>query len=187
MKLYHGTILEYAENIIENGILVDYKEAVRGTDFGVGFYTTNYAPLAIATARTKSFYHKDDALNTTPVVVTMSFNMSAAKEFNCRRFNRYDNEWKTFVCANRYEKVVQNNIDVDSNKDRKYDMVTGAVADSTMIDIRKSLKENDYCITDSILGNIMPYKIGNYIPIQISFHNQDLVGCIKLLGYDIIK
>lgn len=38
MKLYHGTILEYAENIFKNGILVDYKEAVRGTDFGVGFY-----------------------------------------------------------------------------------------------------------------------------------------------------
>ena len=76
---------------------------------------------------------------------------------------------------------------MDSNKDRKYDMVTGAVADSMMIDIRKSLKDNDYCITDSILGNIMSYKIGNYIPIQISFHNQDLVGCIKLLGYYIIK
>ena len=187
MKLYNWTILEYAENIFKNGILVDYKEAVRGTDIGVGFYTTNYAPLAINTAKTKSLYHKDDALRTAPVVVIMSFNISDAIGFNFKNFNRYDNEWKMFVCANRYEQVIQNNIDVDSNKDRKYDMVTGAVADSTMIDIRRSLKDNDYCITDSILGNIMPYKIGSHIPIQISFHNQDLVGCIRLLGYDIIK
>ena len=38
MKLYHGTILQHAINILENGI--DLKKSKPFLDFGRGFYTT---------------------------------------------------------------------------------------------------------------------------------------------------
>lgn len=185
MKLYHGTILEHANNIIKNGIITRYDEAIRGTDFGVGFYTTNYEKLAIKTARTKSFYHQDDEMDCTPVVLTLKYDIKCNRGYHIKTFNSCNDEWKKFVCANRYLPV-RNNNDVDYNSDEKYDLVIGAVADSNMSDIHTALRKNDYILNDTILGAMIPLKIDNYSPIQYSFHNQELASCITVLGYDII-
>ena len=187
MNIYHGTILEYAENIIRNGIIVNYKEANRGTDFGIGFYTTNYYKLAEITARTKSKFHQDDDVDNTPVVLRMKFDTSHLKEFNSRTFNKCDNEWKHFICANRYKEVCENNPNLLSNSELNYDIVRGAVADSYMFSIKQMIKKNKYVLTEKILNEIAPLKIENHIPTQISFHNQKIIDCIKITGYDIIR
>ncbi|MCM1181259.1 MAG: DUF3990 domain-containing protein [Clostridium sp.] len=186
MNLYHGTILEYANNIIKNGVKVDFKEANRGTDFGIGFYTTNFYELARKTALTKSFYHKDDYFNNTPVVLCLKFDRTMMKDYNVKTFNNCKDEWKKFICANRYSQVRLNKQGMDSNFDLKYDMVIGAVADSVMADIRKQLIKDQYVLKDGLLNSIYPLKIGNTIPIQISFHSQELADCIRVLHYDII-
>ena len=187
MNIYHGTILEFANNIIENGIIVDYKEANRGTDFGVGFYTTNCYKLAEITAKTKSHFHKDDDINNTPVVLIMKYDTSNTNNYNSKIFNKCDDEWKKFICANRYDKVCERDLSLLSNRELNYDVVRGAVADSSMFNIKKMIKENNYMLNNKILDEMKPLKIDNFIPMQISFHNQAIVGCIKIKAYDIIK
>lgn len=187
MNIYHGTIWEYANNIIKNGIIVDYIEANRGTDFGVGFYTTNCYELAKKTAITKSFFHQDDDINTTPVVLKMKYDTSNMNNYHSKTFNKCDDEWKKFICANRYQQVRKKDINILSNSELNYDLVRGAVADSSMHDIKNMLRENDYVLNSKILNEMKPYKIDNYIPMQISFHNQGMVDCINIVGYDIIK
>lgn len=185
MNLYHGTILEYAENIINNGIDVKYKESQRGTDFGRGFYTTNSRELAVKTAITRSFYHQDDILNITPVVLTLKYDIHNNRHFRIKTFNSCNNDWKKFICANRYSLVNINNT-IDSNKYSQYDLVIGAIADSSMLNIKNELEKNNYILSDHILNSLDPLKIGNHIPLQYSFHNQELVSCIRVIGYDII-
>lgn len=187
MNIYHGTILEFAENITKNGIIVDYIEANRGTDFGVGFYTTNCYRLAELTAWTKSSFHKDDNVNNTPVVLIMKYDTSNMNDYNSKIFNKCDDEWKTFICANRYKQICENDPSILSNRELKYDVIRGAVADSSMFDIKKMIKSNNYILTNNILSKMEPFKIDNFIPMQISFHNQAIVNCIKIIRYDIIK
>lgn len=186
MNLYHGTILEYANNIIRNGIDVKYDEAKRGSDFGIGFYTTNFMPLAIRTAKIKSAFHQDDDINITPVVLVLKYDLSCGRNYNVKTYNTYGDDWKKFVCANRYKEVIDRNDNIDSNIDLKYDLVIGAIADSSMSYISNILKKNKYVLNTDIMRKISPYKIDNHIPIQYSFHNQNLASCIKVITYDII-
>lgn len=122
-----------------------------------------------------------------PIVLCLKFDRTMTKDYNVKAFNNCKDEWKKFICANRYNKVRLSNGDIDSNFDLKYDMVIGAVADSVMADIKKQLKKDQYLLKDNLLNSIYPLKIGNTIPIQISFHNQELADCIKVIDYDIIK
>ena len=187
MNLYHGTILEYAENIVKKGIIVDYKEANRGTDFGLGFYTATYYKLAEKTAWTKSKFHQDDDIDNTPVVLKMKFDTSEMKNYHSKKFNKCDDEWKRFICANRYKEIQEKDSTILSNTELNYDIVFGAVADSLMFSIKNMIKENNYILNDSILNEIEPLKFGNYVPMQISFHNQKIIDCIRIVGYDILK
>lgn len=81
MRLYHGTVFEYAKNIMNNGIDVTFKKSQRGTDFGAGFYTTNFYELAEKTAKVKSAFFSRDNMDTRPVVIEMNYDISLNKKF----------------------------------------------------------------------------------------------------------
>ena len=183
MILYHGTILEYAINI---GIDVSYKAAKRGTDFGIGFYTTNFYKLAVTTAYSKKLLYKDKGINNTPVVIEMKYDISNNKYFISKNFNTPSHEWKEFVCINRFPNIKQIDEILKTNEFGKYDIICGPVADSAMSEVSTILRKNDYNLTDIVLDSIRPYKIDRRIATQISFHNQMLADYIKVMGYKIV-
>ena len=61
------------------------------------------------------------------------------------------------------------------------------MADNTIKAIAESLQNNNYILSDSILNLIQPYKIGRSVAMQMSFHSQEVVSHIRLLGYDIVS
>lgn len=107
MKLYHGTDLSQAENIIKKG--VDIKIGRKYLDFGQGFYLT------------PSF---DQAKNwaghiavSSPCVLEFELNTVG---LSVKSFNEPDLEWATFVIDNRLHFI-----------DRvEYDCVIGPMADT---------------------------------------------------------
>jgi len=51
VEVYHGTFLEAAKSIEEDGVLL--RKCKQHTDFGKGFYVTEHYEYALNTARKK--------------------------------------------------------------------------------------------------------------------------------------
>lgn len=201
--LFHGTLKNRADNIIENGI--DFAKLNDIADFGKGFYLTDSYALAQDTAITRFIQEiqligKDNA--SIPVVMRIKIKQSNSlrSKYSVKEFYGESIEWKKFICANRWKEVLTADENLIHNQDLKYDIVIGLTADGKMPIMKKILKQDNFFITDDILGKLRPYitryskMIGNKIKhfttkaYQISLHNQDLIKtCVVYKDYDIIR
>ena len=183
MVLYHGTILTYAQNICNNGIDVNYKESQRKTDFGAGFYVTNNYNFAERCARTKSAFHfEDESLNSTPAIVILKYDISNERYYRKMYFQKPDKSWGQFVCYHRFPEVAYKNQLLYEH----YDVVTGPVLDGQLYEFKNIIREHNYILSDEVLSQMVPFQMEHTFAIQKSFHNQDLVSCLRVIGYDII-
>lgn len=198
--LFHGTLMDRADNIIKNG--VDFSLLKPRADFGKGFYLTDSYALAKNTAIVR--YNQEKMSNKTSYApVVMKFNILRNDfdgEIHIKEFYGESIEWKKFVCTNRWNKnVLKLHPDYDNNIDMKYDIVIGLTADGKMGNINKLIKEDNYDLSNRFLRNINPiiseftsYSNNKKIfrttkSYQISFHNENFVkNCIKYKTYDII-
>ncbi len=183
MEVYHGTISSCAENIINNGIILEKGKPK--VDFGQGFYTTKSYKFAKSTAINKTkktnMYHGDNCV--VPMILKYNMNEDMLKDLNVLRFDKEGLKWAQFIINNRngfkYTEVVGSHF---HNLNHKFDIVIGSIADNKISAIAKELNELKEKVTRvELAGMKYPYSTN-----QISFHTVKSLTCIKLADCDII-
>lgn len=161
MILYHGSNLDI--DIIDLSKCRPYK------DFGQGFYLTEMKEQAIKMSnRTARIYGGN------PVVNVFSVTDAALLDstLSIRKFDSPSEEWASFVIANRNRKKVV--IDSDNNKDCRYDIVIGPVANDDIALLFRQFEDGLIDINALVLG--MKYK---ELTNQYSFHTERAVKLLK--------
>ena len=174
MILYHGSNIPI--EIIDLGKCKPFK------DFGCGFYTTTIRNQALKMAkRTARIYREgkpcitefsicDDAL------IANSEKKTVFSALNIRRFNEPCEEWAKFVINNRNRQFT----DIQSsncNKDNKYDIVIGHVANddiTALIDVYLS-----GILSDDALLKELTFRD---LSIQVSFHTEKSIAHLQKTG-----
>lgn len=184
MKIYHGTIKQNAENIINNGILL--SKSKESLDFGKGFYTAPDVNFAISTAYGKNKKaNKNRSLDRfAGAILEFDFDINKVNDIKHLSFENIDIDWAQFIINNRngyaYTDYLKSKF---HNLDSKYDIVTGAIADNRIVPLSKYLKVLNEPIKKSELNDI----IYDYETEQISFHTLKSLDCISFSRYGIIN
>ena len=184
MLLYHGTNYSSAINIFRIGIDLNYSKPF--LDFGPGYYTTPDYQHAVRTAynRTDKYnakYKKDE----NPYVIKMHFELD--KDLYLADYSICNERWGNFVINNRLseETIAKYNI-IEHNKDGKYDICYGIIADGKITNIAYKINQGivlpeDICFKDFLKSN------GESYPMQYSFHTLNAISCIEMLSCDIAR
>ncbi|MBR3621736.1 MAG: DUF3990 domain-containing protein [Selenomonadaceae bacterium] len=138
--VYHGTTLEFADNIVKNGI--DLTIGRKNLDFGQGFYTTADKTQAVTWA-------KRVAYNARPAVRVFK---SSFENLNVKYFPVQNDEWKDVVYQNRI-------LNVDPLM--VYDCVVGPMADGKIKRLISDVSLNR--ITKDMFLEIISKGIGSQI------------------------
>ena len=185
LKLYHGTNLTSAFDIWLHGI--DLSKSLPNLDFGKGFYVTNSKIKAVQRAIKKTDDINDRySCDEKPYMVQILVDESMFADMYFKSFYYREQGWFEFVINNRLDLDFLNNQKISNhNKDNKYDIVHGEIADGKIAEvvsqIRKSGNNN---ITD--FSTILPDG-ATFYGAQYSFHTQKSLTCIKDVTCDIIK
>lgn len=198
--LFHGTLMDRAENIINNGI--DFGKLNPRADFGKGFYTTDSYALAENTAILRYNDEKQKyGASSIPVVLRLKISIrDYITPILIKEFYGETLEWKRFVCTNRwYNKVSLSHPEYDHNYNGEYGIVIGLTADGKMKRITSAIKDDNYNLSNEFLKNVSPFQtyymktVNNKTQkvwtkaYQISFHDENfLKSCIIYKNYDII-
>lgn len=186
MILYHGTILQYALNICENGI--DLTKSKNFLDFGKGFYTTSDYNMAKNMAFRVSL-HKEKIMGVKKVFPTViSFEYEENVELNYKIFKQENIDWAKFVLANRLTTNIAHELGLtDNNYDFKYDIIMGGTADGNIATIASNLRYGRMKADEYIL-NLSDFlkENGSSYGTQIVFCTLKSLGCIKYKKCDII-
>lgn len=186
IKVYHGTNLSSAFDIWLHGI--NLCKSLPNLDFGKGFYVTDNKIKARERAFKKTYdYNRRNHCNEDAYLVEMFIDETLFNEMNFKSFMPRQKEWFDFVINNRMdlEFLKRNNI-INHNKDNKYDVVYGEIADGKIADIVNSIKSNNLDIKDVINNYIIPEN-GIYYGNQYSFHTEKSLSCIKDISCVIIR
>ena len=166
MILYHGSNLEIAT--------IDLEKCKPFKDFGKGFYLTSIDAQAREMA-----YHTTRIYGGTPTVTEYEFDESilTSGDFNVRQFPEIPTvEWAVFIHNNRW----RDNKDISSlecNRDAKYDIVIGPVADDKVaLTIRLYMRH--VIDLEGLKSQLTYRKLTN----QYSFHTQEAISKLKKVG-----
>ena len=184
MKLYHGTTLSSAMNIMNFGVDLGCSQPM--LDFGKGFYTTPNKEYAIKTAKNKTFkFNRKHNMNEIPAVI--EFVYTKHDDMNIKVFNQHDDSWMQFVLANRMDlnTIGKYNI-TEHNLDCKYDIVDGEIADGSITQISYRIRNNEITPSDIDIKELLQ-KDGFAYGYQVSFHTQKSLDCIEYKNCDIIR
>ena len=165
MILYHGTNLDFEK--------IDLSRAEPYKDFGTGFYTTTLYEQAVQMAKRKSRIFGGQ-----PCVLSFEApdDLSALPSVRVMRFEKPTKEWAVFIINNR-------NRDFDdlssplSNRDNKYDIVYGPVANDTLTTLIQRYRHG--FIDEEVLLREMEYVSPTE---QYSFHTEAAVALLKKVG-----
>lgn len=184
MIVYHGTDIESACNIINNGI--DLSCGDKSVDNGQGFYTTPSYDFALKraknTAKTASMFN---GRLVQPAVIELEIDLDNAMisyDVNVKSFNGCTDDWKQFIVFNRLGKKFLKKWKIDSknhNLDAKYDIVIDETADSHIADIVSSMRYAKSI--DNLKENISKVDKSNkeYWDKQISLHTLAALNFVK--------
>jgi len=154
MILYHGSNVE-----VKN---IDLSKCRPHKDFGQGFYLTDICEQAENMARRVTRLYGGS-----PCVSVFKFDETAFidKNINCLIFNEPNKDWALFVLNNR-NKRFRNISDILCNQDKKYDIVSGPVANDDIALLFRTFSSGLIDIDALIKGLI--YK---KLTTQLSFHS----------------
>lgn len=186
IKVYHGTNLSSAFDIWLHGI--DLNKSLPNLDFGKGFYVTNNKRKAIERALKKtSDYNNRYKCEEDPYLVEMYIDESNFSKLNTKIFTPREREWFEFVVNNRLDiDYLKRNAMVNHNKDNKYDIVYGEIADGKIADIVNNIKNNSCNIHGIDYLHILP-ETGKFYGNQYSFHTEKSLSCIRDISCVTIK
>lgn len=186
LKTYHGTNLSSAFDIWLRGI--DLNKSLPNLDFGKGFYVTDNKEKAIERAYKKTNdYNKRYHCKEDPYLVEVFIDDDLWKQMNIKIFKPREKDWFTFVINNRLDlSYLKSNQINHHNKDNKFDIVFGEIADGKIANIANDIKSHILNFTDVDFSHILP-KYGEFYGDQYSFHTQKALSCIKNVSCAIIK
>lgn len=178
IKVYHGTNLSSAFDIWLHGI--DLSKSLPNLDFGKGFYVTDDKKKAIGRALKKTAdFNGRYKCNEEAYLLEMYIDDSLFNQLSVKKFKQRENEWFEFVINNRLElDFLEKNMITNHNKDNKYDIVFGEIADGKITDIVKNIKNKAYTMDSINYASILP-KSGSFYSNQYSFHTKKSLSCIK--------
>ena len=152
IKLYHGT------NVLFD--VPDLTKCNPDKDFGRGFYLT--PDLAAAKRMAERANERDGWSGGPRYVLTYVFDETDIEGLRIKKFdNPLNEECARFVMANRRPRSVAK----DHNRDNRYDMVIGPVADDKMVGLFKMYERGIWPIERVV--EELRYK---RLTIQYSFH-----------------
>lgn len=167
--MYHGTDNKSAAEIYAEGINV--RCGKRGTDFGLGFYTTDDYDRAVRRA-----IQKAELRGYSPAVVKMYFDEATAEPI-IERFED-DLRWGRFVINNRNGRGYVEKVPFkEHNLDARYQITIGRIADLNVFQIAQKLNKEGKLLES--IDNILNLKY----PQQIVFHTQYAVKYVKNISY----
>lgn len=183
---YHGTNESSALNICDVGI--DFSKSKKELDFGIGFYLTDNIDIARkrAISQTRKYnriYHKNDK----PAIVTIVINEGMFENLSVRNFEYCNEEWLTFVLANRLSmEFINNHDDIEHNLDSRYDVVMGSIADSDISGLAAHIEDGDLTFKDISVYDVLTDK-GTTLGLQISLHTMRSLSSVVSKSYEVIE
>lgn len=186
IRLYHGTNLSSAFDIWLHGVNLD--RSLPNLDFGKGFYVTDSKRKAIERAYKKTNdYNRRHRCNEEPYLVEILVNNDLFVDMNMRKFMPRELDWFHFVVNNRLslDFLEQHNI-YNHNKDNRYDIVFGEIADGSISDIVNNITQGKYSIEEIDYSQILP-KQQVFYENQYSFHTEKSLCCIDEVSCAIIN
>lgn len=170
MRLYHGSNI--AIDNINLAMCRPYK------DFGQGFYLTDIEEQAQKMAtRVARIYGKTPIIN----VYEIDDNFKDLRNLKIKDFGiQTTEEWARFVMNNR-SRAFFDTKNVLCNKDNKYDIVIGPVADDNMALLFRQY-ENEIIDFETLLRGMIYKKTSS----QYSFHTENSVKLLrKVMSRDV--
>lgn len=168
VKVYHGTILKNALDIIGNGI--NLEKSKNYLDFGKGFYTTTNIDMAKNMARRSVKQTHKNVVNAFPVVIT--FEYTEKEGLNYKKFECEDIEWAKFILANRVTPEISKQLELgDNNYDLKYDIISGGTADGVVATKASELRFKEMPIEEFEL------KLEDFLKDDGSSYGEQIVFC----------
>lgn len=183
---YHGTNESSALSICDVGI--DFSKSKKELDFGIGFYLTDNIDVARkrAISQTRKYnriYHKNDK----PAIVTIVINEGMFENLSVRNFEYCNEEWLTFVLANRLSmEFINNHDDIEHNLDSRYDVVMGSIADSDISGLAAHIEDGDLTFKDISVYDVLTDK-GTTLGLQISLHTMRSLSSVVSKSYEVIE
>lgn len=178
IKVYHGTNLTSAFDIWKNGI--DLNKSLPNLDFGKGFYVTDNKKKAEDRAWKKTAdYNRRNKTKDVPCLVVMNIDDSYFKKLNLKVFKEREDDWFKFVVNNRFDlKYLEKNGITNHNKDNRYDIVFGEIADGSVAQIVNDIKDGAYNMDEINYESVLTDDCSFY-GNQYSFHTKKSLSCIK--------
>lgn len=170
MRLYHGT------NIVIGNINLAMCRPYK--DFGQGFYLTDIEEQAEKmAARVAKIYGKKPIVN----VYDIDDDFKDSENLKIKDFGKQTTEeWAKFVMNNR-SRAFTDIKNVLCNKDNKYDIVIGPVADDNMALLFRQY-ENEIIDLETLLRGMIYKKTSS----QYSFHSEKSVKLLrKVMSKDV--
>ncbi len=166
MRLYHGSNIKI--DSINLAMCRPYK------DFGRGFYLTDIKEQAERMAvRVSKIYGGKAVVNTFEI----QDDFRKIKSITIKDFGlETSEEWAKFVMNNR-NRVFANVKDTLCNRDNKYDIVIGPVADDNMALLFRQY-ENEIIDFETLLRGMIYKKTSS----QYSFHTEESIKLLRKVG-----
>lgn len=150
MKLYHGSTIDIQQ--------IDLAKSKPNKDFGRAFYLSADEQQAVEMAQFRAEFEE-----TSPVVNVYEFDESLFRQFRCKRFEEYTEEWAHFVYDHR--------TDSQGRTLHDYDIVYGPIANDRICAQITRFKQG-YITFDEFLRRIQYIK---GITFQYAFCTQRAV------------
>lgn len=176
---YHGTTIENAESIAENGVIANYNVGTE-LDFGPGFYLTD------TFQRASSFISRIPIITQEGVklarkswaIVIFDFNpfnllYSTNTTYSYRNFPKHNDEFANFVFENRMSNIYNEN-------PHNFDLIWGVMSDNNPSKIISNYRE--HLINKETAISLL--KKSNSMR-QLYINNQDICNTLKI--QEIIK
>ena len=166
MRLYHGSNITI--DSINLAMCRPYK------DFGRGFYLTDIREQAEKMAiRVSKIYGGSPVVN----IFEIQDDFRKIESIKIKDFGaETTEEWAKFVMNNR-SRIFTNVEDVLCNKDNKYDIVIGPVADDNMALLFRQY-ENEIIDFETLLKGMIYKKTSS----QYSFHTEKSIKLLRKVG-----
>ncbi len=165
MILYHGTNVDFGN--------IDLSRAEPYKDFGTGFYLTTLFEQAAKMAKRKS-----RIFGGTPCVLSFEApdDLLSLPSLCVKCFEKPTKEWAVFIINNRNRDFEAHTSPL-SNRDNKYDVVYGPVANDTLTTLIQRYRRG--FIDEDVLLREMEYAAPTE---QYSFHTEAAVAFLKKRG-----
>lgn len=121
-----------------------------------------------------------------PAIVKVSLDMSLLFENEVKYFEYCNDDWLYFVIANRLsDEYLNANKKLEHNRDLRYDVVIGSIADSNVSQIASHIDKGNIDIKDVSVYDLLTND-GRTLGTQMSLHTLSSLKYIIKKEYEII-